>query len=95
MAITAAKFAPKQATLGTTLTRIDPGDGVRWVELSCSADLYLVYSTTLTDGGTVPASDRHRIPANTVYPARVDPTKRMLVAGTTGTPVINVLGYGS
>jgi hypothetical protein len=92
MALTAARNAPKRATLATTLTRIDPGDGVRFVWLSCDADVYVVYSATLTDGGTVPADDRFRVPANVTWPAEVVPGRRLLVAATTGTPELHVMG---
>jgi hypothetical protein len=91
MAIAAPKNTGDHATLATTLTRIDPGDGVRFVWLSCDADVYVVYSTTLTDGDAV-GDARFRVPANVTWPAEVVPGRRLLVAATTGTPELHVLG---
>jgi hypothetical protein len=75
---------PVSVSLGTTLTRIVAGDGVREIQVSCSADLYLVYDDTLDDGDPVPATARHRIPAG-VWPVSIVTGKRLLLAGVSST----------
>lgn len=91
MALTANVATPAEATLGTTLTRINPGAGVRVVWLTSTGDVYLVYDDALDDGGAVPASARFRIPAGTAWPIEVT-GKRILVAAVTGAPTASVLG---
>jgi hypothetical protein len=91
MAIAAGIGAPNEASVGTTLTRIDPGQGARYVYLSAAVDLYLVYSDSLDEGGVMPASARYRIPANVEHPAEVL-GKRMLVGLLSGTALVSAIG---
>lgn len=90
MSVTANKDVPAQATLGTTLTRVITGDGVREVQLSTPQDVYVVYDNSLTDSGAVPATARHRLPAG-VWTLRVTST-RILLAGVNGTVIVTLLG---
>jgi hypothetical protein len=79
MATRVLKDTPVVVALGTTLTRLNTGDGVRFVELSTPVDVYLVYDNALDDGGAV-GSAYHLIPAGSVYPIPVTGT-RPLIAG--------------
>jgi hypothetical protein len=89
---TVNKDVPVQVTLGTTLTRLVPGDGVRQIQVSSpDGPFYLVLDSTLDQGGAVPATARHKYPAG-VWPILVGPT-RILLAGVNGAaPVVTILG---
>jgi hypothetical protein len=80
-----------QVSLGTTLTRIVPGDGVREIQVSAQGDVYLVLDDALDDGDAVPATARHRLPAG-LRPIVLGKT-RLLLAGVSAT-TITLLGGG-
>jgi hypothetical protein len=80
-----------QVSLGTTLTRIVPGDDVHVLQLSTQDDVYLVLSDTLDDGATVPATARHRLPAG--LRSLTLGSTRLLLAGVSAT-TITLLGGG-
>lgn len=95
MAVNADKYVPASTTLSsTTVTRIVPGDDVRLVWVSCDTDMYLVYDETLADGGSLPATARFRIPANTLWPIEIIGV-RPHIAAASGTPTATVLGVSS
>lgn len=90
MAVRVEKDAAATAALATTLTRINPGDGVRVVWFNCATDCYLVYDNSAADGDALP-SDYFRIPAGLSWPIRIGAV-RPLVAAAAGTPDGHFLG---
>jgi hypothetical protein len=90
MSVSVTKDVPIQAALGTTLTRVNPGDGVREIQLSTPSDVYVVYDDTLTDASAVPATARHKLPAG-VWTLRVTGT-RLLLAGVGAAITVTLLG---
>jgi hypothetical protein len=94
MAMTATLGRPAtNASVGTTLTRIDPGTGVKVVWVRGSAAIYLVYSDTLAEGDALPAN-RFPLLANEAWPVIVTGSP-IFVAAATGTASVSVLGEGA
>lgn len=89
--IRAALDTPVQATLGSTLTRLAPGDGVRTVLVSTPSDLYLALDDSLDDGASVPATARFLIPGGSVWPLRAR-GPRPLLAAVSGSVDVTLLG---
>lgn len=94
-AVQVVKGAPTEKVLGTTLTRLIPGDGVRQIQVSSpDGAVYVVFDNSLDDGAAVPATARQRLPAG-VWPVNFDGT-RILIAGVAGaTPTVSLLGGAS
>lgn len=81
---------PRAVVLSTALQLVTPAAGVRYVYVSCTAVVNLVYSDSLTDGGVLP-THFFAIPANTLFPiAVVGP--QIFVAAASGTPTVYLLG---
>jgi hypothetical protein len=79
-------------TLATTLTRLIPGDDVRWIEVSCDSDVYWVYDNAKADGDAITAASVHRIPANTMKNMPITGV-RPLIASVSGTPTVTLFGF--
>lgn len=90
-AVRVERDTPVQTTLGTTLRRLLPGDGVRSILLSTPSDVYLVLDDSLDEGGAVPATNRFLIPGGSQYPIR-QPGPRPLLAAVSGTVDVTLLG---
>lgn len=85
------RLGQAKVTLGTTLTRIAAGDGVRTVYAVGEADMLLVYSNTLEDGGVLPGGAHQRIPSGMAWPIEIG-DKRPFLAVSSGTPAVTLTG---
>lgn len=90
MAISVGVGPATATALATTLTRVNTASSVQSFDVSCDADLYLVYSDALDDGGALPAAYL-RIPANVVYTV-LPLGPRILLAAASGTPTVTLIG---
>ena len=86
------KHGQAKITLATTLTRIVAGDGVRTIWCTAEDEVLLVYSTTLDDGGTLPATAHHRIPSGVSWPIEIPRGKRVLLAAAAGSVAATLSG---
>jgi hypothetical protein len=83
---------PRRSSISdASLNVLVPGDDVRVVWIVADAALWLVYSSTLRDGGALP-TDRIPISANERYPAVVGGGKRILVQAQTGSANVAFVG---